>query len=135
MTFLLEKISVRGQFEVVADEVQSPSDGFSVLKGLRVSDARGVWFCAAELSFSWSASKLLLGQVQIDAITIKQAHLDRLPHAAEEQQAASQASAPSAWPRSPIIVNIPKISIMVMRVSEAIFPQVVTFDANASLRD
>jgi hypothetical protein len=50
ITFLLEKISVPGEFEVLADEVQSPSNGSSILKGVRISDARGVWFKAAQLS-------------------------------------------------------------------------------------
>ena len=135
VTFLLKKISVPGEFEVIADEVLSPSSGSSVLKGLRVSDAQGVWFRAAQLSFSFSPSKLLLGQVQIDEIIIERAHLERLPIVKAAKDAASQPEATVAWPRSPIALHIPKVAITSMRVSEAILAQAVTFDATGSLRD
>lgn len=135
VTFLLEKISVPGEFEVIADEVSSPSSGTSVLKGLRVSDATGVWFRAEQLSFSFSPSKLLLGQVQIDEIILERAHLERLPVVKAAKDAAPQLEATVAWPRSPIAVNIPKVAITSMRVSEAIVAQAVTFDATGSLRD
>ncbi|MFT5445918.1 MAG: translocation and assembly module TamB [Gammaproteobacteria bacterium] len=135
VTFLLEKISVPGEFEVAADEVSSPSNGSSVLKGVRVSDAKGVWFRAAQLSFSFSPSKLLLGQVQIDEILIDGGHLERLPAVKSGQDTVEQADAPLAWPRSPIAVNIPKVAITSMRISDAVLAQTVTFDATGSLRD
>jgi autotransporter translocation and assembly factor TamB len=78
---------------------------------------------------------LLLGQVRIDSINIKRAHLERLPVVKAAKDAEPQPEAVAAWPRSPISVSIPKIEITSMRVSEAILAQAVTFDASGSLRD
>jgi len=73
--FLLEKISIPGEFEVTTESVQTLSDKSTVLVGVRIADASGVWFQARRLAFSWRPSRLLDGEVQIDTLSLEQGRL------------------------------------------------------------
>ena len=135
VNFLLEKISVPGQFEVAAAGIDSPGDGQTVLHGLTVSDTNGIWFKAEQLSLAWSPARLLKGEVQIDAITLDRGRLDRLPDTPQAPSPDSDAPSTSGWPRSPITLHIAKIALSDFRISDAVAPQAIAFDADGALRD
>ncbi|MCB1744988.1 MAG: hypothetical protein KDK91_31770, partial [Gammaproteobacteria bacterium] len=136
--FLLEQVSVPGEFEIRAGRIEQLESGGTVLEEVRIIDSQGVWFTAARFDFSWSPSRLLRGEVQIDHLNLVGGRLNRLPvakPAPSESTRAADTPARGDWPRSPIALLIKRVSIRDMQVSDSVLPQRLGFDANGALRD
>ncbi|MCH9675127.1 MAG: hypothetical protein K0U93_27030, partial [Gammaproteobacteria bacterium] len=135
--FLLEKVSVPGEFEVKAESVSDGTDGGTVLNGITIVDAKGVWFRAESFELAWSPTRLVRGDVQIDRLHLTKGRLLRLPSAAPS--AAEADDEPSTegggWPRSPITVLIADLQIRDMQISEGVLAQPLSFDASGKLAD
>ena len=136
--YLLDRISTPGQFEVRAEIAEDDPSGRSALVNLRILDAAGVWFRAERLAFTWSPTRLLSGEVQIDELALEGGHLIRLPTVQANTAAnvpASVEESAVAWPRSPITAHVKAIVIRNMRIANAVLPGGIQFDANGALQD
>ena len=135
--FLIEKISVPGQFELVADRIEDVEGG-STLHGVRISDAQGVWFEAERLVLRWQAARLLRGEVQIDELGIHRGRLARapvIPGTQTPEPSGDEETASGEWPRSPITMRVDKLQIRDMQISDTLLPQAIAFDANGGMQD
>ena len=77
--FVLSQISVEGEFEITADGVEENEDGQTQLSGIAIADGDGVWFTADAASFSWNASRVLRGEIQIDDLALIGMRVTRAP--------------------------------------------------------
>ncbi|MGK0173238.1 MAG: translocation and assembly module TamB, partial [Gammaproteobacteria bacterium] len=140
VTFLLEKVSVPGQFEIRADKIARADAGSSELVGVHISDANGEWFFAERFILEWSPSRLLKGEVEINRLELRKPHLKRLPVLppltdAEAAPVEGETKPLGEWPRSPIALLVREIIITGFQASDAVVPGGLTFDGKAALAD
>jgi translocation and assembly module TamB len=140
VTFLLEKVSVPGQFEITADKIARADASSSELVGVHISDANGEWFFAERFILEWSPSRLLKGEVEIDRLEVRKPYLKRLPvlpppTSAEPVPVKDETKPSGEWPRSPIAVLVREILITGFQAGDAVVPGGLIFDGKASLAD
>ncbi|MEM7255652.1 MAG: hypothetical protein AAF493_29990, partial [Pseudomonadota bacterium] len=137
--FLLEKVSVPGEFELSVESVEDAEEGGTLLNGVTIVDATGPWFRAERFELAWSPSRLIKGDVQIDRLHLIGGRLLRLPSAPSDKAAETaeenDASAEATWPRAPLTVLIQDIQIRDMAIADTVTPQPIAFDATGQLRD
>ncbi|MGB0748939.1 MAG: translocation/assembly module TamB domain-containing protein [Magnetospiraceae bacterium] len=135
--FLLEQVSVEGEFEIQAEDIIDSADGGTELRGVKIADASGVWFEARSFIFTWEPSRLLKGEVEIGRLALDGARMHRLP-SGNEVSAVDDGEAEESdfsWPRSPITLFIRKLAITDMLIAEGVLPQALAFDALGAVRD
>lgn len=139
--FALEQISTPGSFEVTADEVDEPTNGETRLRGVKVSDGRGVWIEIDAVSVSWNATRLLRGQLEIETLHITGMTMSRLPDpSADAPEIAADAEinadfSPFSWPRSPVGLIVKDLTLTDIFLSDQVLAQSIRFDAQGQIRD
>ncbi|MEM1315281.1 MAG: hypothetical protein AAGI51_12040, partial [Pseudomonadota bacterium] len=138
--FLLEQISVPGEFEVTAEAVEEPEDGVTSLVGVTVSDGQGVWLRIGEARLNWSPLRLLRGEIEIGELGATDVELLRLPvtpPATEPETPEEDASDdPFAWPRAPLALHVRDIALQRVSIAPGLFAeQGLAFDATGAARD
>ena len=135
--FLLRQIGTPGAFEVTAGAVTEPEPGVTALNDVRVADRDGVWLTLRRVSFSWNASALLSGRVEMDLLRIEGMRMARLSGDPEiEGGALAEAPPPeSVWPRSPIDLHVKAFELRDVYLSDRVLPQAIAFDGDGAIRD
>ncbi len=139
--FLFEQISTPGTFEVQAETVEDAVDGATSLVGVTVSDSEGVWLTIDRAAFSWSPTRLLRGEVEINSLTISGLTVARTPIPLPEEEAAAEPEEEESegfaidWPRSPIAMRIDRVSLESISIAEGVAPTAIRFDGTGGARD
>ncbi|MBY8976564.1 translocation/assembly module TamB domain-containing protein [Rhodobacteraceae bacterium NNCM2] len=139
--FLLEQISVPGEFEVTAKQVEEPESGVTAITGLAIADSQGVWLKADSLNFSWSPSRLLLGEIDFSNLALTGVDVLRQPvSTATEEEAEEETDETSGgfkieWPRSPLALKISRMALEDVNVAEAVLGHAIEFDATGNAED
>ncbi|MEM8842526.1 MAG: hypothetical protein AAGD47_12195, partial [Pseudomonadota bacterium] len=141
--FLLDQISVEGQFEVTAGRVEEPEDGVTAITDLAIADSQGVWFRAKSLNFSWSPARLLLGEIEFSNLALTDVDVLRQPVPApaaeepadEDAEQSDADSSPFDWPRSPLALKIERMALEDVSVDQAVLGHAIEFDATGSAQD
>ena len=139
--FLFEQISTPGTFEVQAETVEDAVDGATSLVGVTVSDSEGVWLTIDRAAFSWSPTRLLRGEVEINSLTISGLTVTRTPIPLPEEETAAEPEEEESegfaidWPRSPIAMRIDRVSLESISIAEGVAPTAIRFDGTGGARD
>ncbi|TVQ57321.1 MAG: hypothetical protein EA355_04775 [Rhodobacteraceae bacterium] len=137
--FALRQISTPGGFEITAGRVTEPQDGLTELTDVRIADAAGVWFEADALGLSWSPTRILRGELQINRLTARGVRVLRRPGETGvelAEDAVPEPRAPFEWPRAPITTLIDSIEATDVLVAAGVLgPESVRFDATGAARD
>ncbi len=141
--FVLSQISVEGEFEITAGEVEDPEEGGTRLTDVTISDGEGVWFRADAIELSWNASRVLRGELEINRLAIIDMEVLRAPTPPQVQvvegselDEASTGFDPFSWPRVPITTRVEQVVVQSAFVASGVFaPQDLEFDATGSFRD
>ncbi len=136
--FLLDQLSTEGVFEITAEEVDEPEDGVTAIRGLKIADGEGVWFSAERLNFSWSPSRLLLGEVEFSELSMSGVRVDRQPVTppSEEPETTEETDEPSFdWPRSPLALKIERLALDDVKLAEPVLGHALGFDAEGAAQD
>ncbi|HEU0221983.1 MAG TPA: hypothetical protein VFR34_07210, partial [Paracoccaceae bacterium] len=138
--FLLRQVSSPGSFEVTVEGVDSPGEGVTRLRGLKVADGAGTWIEAAFVSLSWNPSRLLRGELEIPQILVEDLAILRPPAPGSEapelaERPPDPTASPFDWPRSPIALRIDELRLERVSVAEGVLAQAIRFDAVGAARD
>ncbi|MEM9781875.1 MAG: translocation/assembly module TamB [Pseudomonadota bacterium] len=138
--FVLDQISVPGEFEVTAEGVEQPDDGSTAIVGLAVADADGIWLRIGQASLDWSASGILGGTIQINSLAASDVEYLRAPGASVEVKDDAAIAEDDGelfdWPRAPLTVIVDEMRLdRVVIAPGAIAEQGFSFDAVGTARD
>lgn len=140
--WVLDKVSVEDVFEIsVENVVGAETEGTSLL-GVEIADADGVWFTAEELTFSFSATRLLRGQLIINHLELDGVEIIRQPAVpageaieVDLDDVDAPPEAPFYWPRSPITTAIEELVLDRVHLHREVLGHEISFDATGSFRD
>ncbi|MEM6440718.1 MAG: hypothetical protein AAF763_13595, partial [Pseudomonadota bacterium] len=122
--FLLEQISVPGEFEVTAEGVEEPEDGVTSLVGVAVSDSRGVWLRVGEARLNWIPLRLVRGEIEIGELSALDVELLRLPEPGRDDLEDAEDPAGDAggfeWPRAPLALQIRQLALQRVTVAPGV---------------
>ncbi|MEM6489259.1 MAG: hypothetical protein AAF677_13505, partial [Pseudomonadota bacterium] len=140
--FVLDQISVPGEFEVTAEAVEEADDGATELVGLAVADADGVWLRVGRISLDWDASAILGGTLQINRLAAEDVEYTRAPGASvevkDDADIAEDEDQGGAfdWPRAPLTLIVEEMRLDRVTIGPgAVAEQGFSFDALGSARD
>lgn len=140
--FALRQVSVEGAFEITAEGVEEPRDGVTELVGIEISDAEGVWFRAEGLAVRWNAQRILLGELELNELTIRAPEVLRAPIPPEieirpdSEIASAEPPGLLDWPRAPITVIVEALRVERARIAAGVLAeQSLAFDATGAARD
>ena len=137
--FALEQISTE-DFTIAAEEVESPGDGVTDLKGVTIADREGVWFRAESMGLQWNAGRILRGELEINQLFARGVEVLRPPKGSvtvEEDAAIAQTDDdPFDWPRAPITTRVEELRLeRVFVAAGVIADQSLRFDATGAAAD
>ncbi|MEO0823457.1 MAG: hypothetical protein AAF074_23945, partial [Pseudomonadota bacterium] len=138
--FVLDQISVPGEFEVSAEGVEEPDDGSTTLVGLTIADADGVWLRVGSVALNWSPARVLRGEIEIQRLAAADVEYLRAPGASvevkEDADIAEDDDEPFDWPRAPLAVIVEELRLDRVRIAPgAVAEQGLAFDAVGAARD
>ncbi|MEL6583737.1 MAG: translocation/assembly module TamB domain-containing protein [Pseudomonadota bacterium] len=135
--FLLRSVSTPGSFEITADVVDTNEIGATRLNGVKVADAAGVWIEIESVAINWSPQRLLVGEVEIDALDVQGMTVLRPP--APGSEAPQLENAPqfsfTEWPRAPINIVIDQFNLQGVDIREGVLARPIAFDARGRFED
>jgi len=137
--FLLDQISTP-DFTVTAEEVESPGEGRTVLRGVAIADRNGIWFEAERMSLQWNAERILRAELEINELAAAGVRVLRAPEGEvavkEDAAIAEDDGEPFDWPRAPIATRVERLALeRVFVAAGVIAEQSIAFDAEGSARD
>ncbi|MEM7237074.1 MAG: translocation/assembly module TamB domain-containing protein, partial [Pseudomonadota bacterium] len=142
--FLLDQLSVEGQFEITAENVEEPEDGATAIVGLTVADSEGIWLRAESLNFNWSPSRLLLGEIEFANLALTGVDVLRQPvpgPAVDDQETEEEVATDGGlgftieWPRSPLALKVDRMALERVTLAEDVLGHAISFDATGAARD
>ncbi|MEM6973171.1 MAG: translocation/assembly module TamB domain-containing protein [Pseudomonadota bacterium] len=144
--FVLDQISVPGEFEIEAEGVEQPDDGSTAIVGLTIADADGVWLRIGRTSLDWSAGGILSGTVQINSLAAEEVEYLRAPSASVEIKDDAEIASDDEedgedgglfeWPRAPLTVIVDEMRLDRVTIAPgAVAQQGFSFDALGNARD
>ena len=139
--YLIGQLSSEGEFEITVREVSEDQDGESLLRGLAIADAQGIWFTAETMDFAWNPSRLLRGEVEFSRLRMSGVRITR-PPVVPETDAQPEPADPDAplipriaWPRSPLTLRVDGLALTDVQIAEPVLGHALAFDATGSARD
>ncbi|MEM6676295.1 MAG: translocation/assembly module TamB domain-containing protein [Pseudomonadota bacterium] len=139
--FVLEQISVPGEFEVTAEGVVEAEDGSTALDGLAIADADGVWLRIGQVALDWSPSRILRGELDITRLAASDVEYLRAPGASvsvkeDEEVEEDEDASLFDWPRAPLAVVVSEMALERVSIAPgALATQGFAFDAIGNARD
>ncbi|MGF1551238.1 MAG: translocation/assembly module TamB domain-containing protein [Paracoccaceae bacterium] len=138
--FVLDQISVPGEFEISAERVEEGEEGSTDLVGLTIADADGVWLRVGRASLAWTPSQILRGNLFIDRLAASDVDYLRAPGASvevkEDAEAAQDDGELFDWPRAPIDVEVEELRLDDFTASPGtLAEQGFSINATGSARD
>ncbi|MEM7172450.1 MAG: translocation/assembly module TamB domain-containing protein [Pseudomonadota bacterium] len=122
------EVTTPGEIELTIGALDgSLLDSFS-LQGIQVADGKGAWLTIQQVDATWTPWDLLKGQLVIDALTVSNLSLERLP---EGDEAQNDARADMGFPQLPVEVRLKDLTVTRAQLAAAVLGEAMTFDLKA----
>ena len=96
------------------------------LTGIRVADAAGTWLDIDHIDLDWRPTALLRGRLILNALTVGEVRLDRLPAPAKSKPTAG------GIPRLPLSVRLDRLSVARVSLASPVLGEAAVFAVEGS---